>query len=192
MAGYEIDVYREIPEDEEDIEIGEFADEFKEETIQKLRDIGCDTAKAVLELSVDELIRRTGLEREIAERLVHAIKVEFDEEEPYPGEVRTLAPAPVVEDRPSAEELAAALDPLTGDERDEGEEGDPIEAVEPADGSAKTEELGTADTEADEADAGDLAATTYGSAAEEASEPVEPETAAPPSGEKQEQDKAEA
>ncbi len=77
MAGYEIDVYREIPADEEDIEIGEFADEFKEETIQRLRDIGCDSAKAVLELSRDELVRRSRLETEVAERMIAAIRSEF-------------------------------------------------------------------------------------------------------------------
>jgi len=77
LAGYEIDVYREIPEDEEDIDIGEFGDEFSEDTLQKLRDIGCDSAKAVLELSIDELIRRSGLEPERAQAVVEAIKMEF-------------------------------------------------------------------------------------------------------------------
>ncbi len=81
LSGYEIDVYREIPEDEEDIEIGEFADEFKEETLQKLRDIGCDSAKAVLELSIDELVRRSGLSLETAQLVVAAIKAEFEDEE---------------------------------------------------------------------------------------------------------------
>ncbi len=81
LSGYEIDVYREIPEDEEDIEIGEFADEFQEETLQKLRDIGCDSAKAVLELSIDELVRRSGLSLETAQLVVAAIKAEFEDEE---------------------------------------------------------------------------------------------------------------
>lgn len=81
LSGYEIDVYREIPADEEDVDIGEFADEFTEETLQKLRDIGCDSAKAVLELSIDELVRRSGLDQETAQRIVTAIKAEFEEEE---------------------------------------------------------------------------------------------------------------
>ena len=80
LTGYEIDVYREIPSDEEDVEIGEFEDEFDPETLQKLRDIGCDSAKAVLELSIDELIRRSGLEPEVANALVSAIKAEFEDE----------------------------------------------------------------------------------------------------------------
>lgn len=80
LSGFEIDVYREIPEDEEDIDIGEFSDEFDEAILQKLRDIGCDTAKAVLELSLDELVRRSGLEMELARQIVSAIKAEFDDE----------------------------------------------------------------------------------------------------------------
>jgi len=78
ITGYEIDVYREIPPDEEDIEIKEFLDEFSEETVEKLRNIGCDTAKAVLELSIDELVRRSGLDTETAERLMASIKAEFE------------------------------------------------------------------------------------------------------------------
>jgi transcription termination/antitermination protein NusA len=81
LTGYEIDVYREISEEEEDIEIGEFGDAFAEETLNRLRNIGCDTAKAVLELSVDELARRSGLESDEAERVMRVIKQEFDEEE---------------------------------------------------------------------------------------------------------------
>ena len=81
LSGYEIDVYREIPADEEDVDIGEFADEFAEETLQKLRDIGCDSAKAVLELSIDELVRRSGLDLATAQQVVAAIKAEFEDEE---------------------------------------------------------------------------------------------------------------
>ena len=81
LSGYEIDVYREIPADEEDVDIGEFADEFTEATLQKLRDIGCDSAKAVLELSIDELVRRSGLDLETAQHVVAAIKAEFEDEE---------------------------------------------------------------------------------------------------------------
>ncbi len=81
MSGYEIDVYREIPPDEEDIEIGEFDDEFDEETLKKLRNIGCDTAKAVMELSIDELIRRSGLEPEVARMVMSVIRSEFVDEE---------------------------------------------------------------------------------------------------------------
>ena len=81
MAGYEIDIYREIPPDEEDIEIGEFDDEFDADTLQKLTDIGCDTAKAVMELSIDELVRRSGLTPDAVRMVLRVIRAEFEEEE---------------------------------------------------------------------------------------------------------------
>jgi len=79
LTGYEIDVYREIPADEEDIDIEEFGDELTDETIAKLKRIGCDTGKAVLELSADELARRAELDRETAERVLDIIETEFEE-----------------------------------------------------------------------------------------------------------------
>lgn len=81
LSGYEIDVYREIPADEEDVDIGEFSDAFSDETLQKLRDIGCDSAKVVLELSIDELVRRSGLDQETAQFVVSTIRAEFEDEE---------------------------------------------------------------------------------------------------------------
>jgi N utilization substance protein A len=81
LTGYEIDVYREISSDEEDIEIGEFADELAPEIVQRLRDIGCDTAKVVLELSLDELVRRSGLAPEAARHVLEVIRAEFEDEE---------------------------------------------------------------------------------------------------------------
>lgn len=81
LTSFEIDVYREISADEEDIEIGEFADELDQETVQRLRDIGCDSAKAVLELSPDELVRRSGLEPAVAQHVLSIIRTEFEDEE---------------------------------------------------------------------------------------------------------------
>ena len=81
MTGIELDIFREIPADEEDVEIEEFSDEFDDEIIQRLRSIGCDSAKAVLQLSVEELIRRSQLEVEVATRVMEVIKSEFDDEE---------------------------------------------------------------------------------------------------------------
>ncbi|MFB6231118.1 MAG: transcription termination factor NusA [Salinibacter sp.] len=78
LTGYEIDVYREIPPDEEDIDIEEFGDELTAETIEKLKHIGCDTGKAVLELSADALSRRADLDRETAERVLDIIETEFE------------------------------------------------------------------------------------------------------------------
>ncbi len=78
LTGFEIDVYREIPADEEDIDIEQFGDELSEDTIQKLKHIGCDTGKAVMELSVDALSRRADLDRETAERVLDIIETEFE------------------------------------------------------------------------------------------------------------------
>jgi len=78
LTGFEIDVYREIPADEEDIDIEQFGDELTDDTIEKLKRIGCDTGKAVLELSVDALARRADLERETAERVLDIIETEFE------------------------------------------------------------------------------------------------------------------
>jgi N utilization substance protein A len=87
LTGYEIDVYREIPSDEEDIDIEEFGDELAQETVEKLKHIGCDTGKAVLELSSDALARRADLDRETAERVLEIIRAEFEK---GPGIVETI------------------------------------------------------------------------------------------------------
>lgn len=78
LTGFEIDVYREIPPDEEDIDIEEFGDELHEETIEKLKHIGCDTGKAVLELSADALARRANLDKETAKHVLEIIETEFE------------------------------------------------------------------------------------------------------------------
>ncbi|MBO6577336.1 MAG: transcription termination/antitermination protein NusA [Rhodothermales bacterium] len=80
LCGYEIDIYREISDDEEDIEIEEFADEIPADVLQRLKDIGCDTARAVLELSKEELMRRATLEEEVAAHIFRVIRSEFEDE----------------------------------------------------------------------------------------------------------------
>ncbi len=64
LTGYEIDVYRDTDTEveAEDVDLDEFSDEIEPAIIDELKAIGCDTAKSVLELSTDELKRRTGLE----------------------------------------------------------------------------------------------------------------------------------
>ena len=79
LAGYEIDVYRDIAADEEDINIEEFGDELPVSIINRLKEIGCDTAKAVMELSVDELQRRTGFDQDVAEGVMIVIEMEFED-----------------------------------------------------------------------------------------------------------------
>jgi len=79
LTGYEIDVYREAEEeDEEDVSIDEFADEIEDWILDALKAIGCDTAKSVLELSRDDLIKRTDLEEETIDNIIQIFKSEFE------------------------------------------------------------------------------------------------------------------
>lgn len=78
LTGYEIDVYREVTEDDEDVDIDEFADEIADWVLDALKAIGCDTAKSVLELSRDDLINRTDLEEETVDEVIRIFKSEFE------------------------------------------------------------------------------------------------------------------
>lgn len=78
LTGYEIDVYRDVEEDE-DVELREFSDEIEAWVIEELHNIGCDTAKSVLELSTSELVKRTDLEEETIEDVRRILKSEFEE-----------------------------------------------------------------------------------------------------------------
>jgi N utilization substance protein A len=79
ITGYEIDVYRESEEvEEEDVDLYEFIDEIEEWVIQELKSIGCDTAKSVLELSVEDLVKRTDLEEETIQEVMRILKSEFE------------------------------------------------------------------------------------------------------------------
>ncbi|MCH8330886.1 MAG: transcription termination/antitermination protein NusA [Bacteroidetes bacterium] len=81
LTGYEIDVFRESVEDEEyDIDLDEFADEIENWILDELKNIGCDTAKSVLELNADELARRTDLEEETITEVLKILKDEFEED----------------------------------------------------------------------------------------------------------------
>ncbi|HAN17841.1 MAG: transcription termination/antitermination protein NusA [Bacteroidetes bacterium GWC2_33_15] len=79
LTGYEIDVYREtIEEDDEDVNIDEFTDEIESWVIDALKAIGCDTAKSVLELTREDLIKRTDLEEETIDEVIRIFKAEFE------------------------------------------------------------------------------------------------------------------
>ena len=78
LTGYEIDVFRESDEEEYDIDLEEFADEIDSWIIDELKGIGCDTAKSVLELSSEELVRRTELEEETVKEIMSILKAEFE------------------------------------------------------------------------------------------------------------------
>ncbi len=76
LTGYDIDVYREI--EEEDVALTEFSDEIEGWIIEALKSAGCDTAKSVLELSVEEIAQRADLEVEQAAEVVAILKAEFE------------------------------------------------------------------------------------------------------------------
>ncbi len=78
LTGYEIDVYRDTDIDNEDVDIQEFSDEIDQWIIDELKTIGCDTAKSVLEISIDELVSRTDLEKETINEVIKIIKAEFE------------------------------------------------------------------------------------------------------------------
>ena len=77
LTGYDIDVYREI--EEEDVALTEFSDEIEAWIIEALKAAGCDTAKSVLELSVDEIAARADLEVEQAEKVIAILKAEVED-----------------------------------------------------------------------------------------------------------------
>ncbi|MBP6397091.1 MAG: transcription termination/antitermination protein NusA [Saprospiraceae bacterium] len=80
LVDYEIDVYRDSDEAEvDDVELEEFADEIDEWIITELKNIGCDTARSVLNLSKEELLRRTDLEEETIDEVLGILAAEFED-----------------------------------------------------------------------------------------------------------------
>jgi len=80
LTGYNIDVFRDTADEEYDIDLDEFSDEVESWIIDELKNIGCDTAKSVLELNVEELVRRTDLEEETIKEVVKILQSEFDKD----------------------------------------------------------------------------------------------------------------
>ncbi|MGF7231778.1 transcription termination factor NusA [Arachidicoccus sp.] len=81
LTGYNIDVFRENEETEEfDIDLGEFSDEIDEWIITILKGVGCDTARSVLNLTAEELERRTDLEKETIKEVRRILEEEFEKE----------------------------------------------------------------------------------------------------------------
>ncbi len=78
LTGYEIDVYRDTDSDAEDVDLKEFNDEIDQWIIDELMSVGCDTAKSVLELSKEELIKRTDLEEETIKEVFRILRTEFE------------------------------------------------------------------------------------------------------------------
>jgi len=78
LTGYEIDVYRDTDFDNEDVDLQEFSDEIDQWIIDELKTIGCDTARSVLDLSIEELVNRTDLEEETIKEVIRILRAEFE------------------------------------------------------------------------------------------------------------------
>ena len=79
LTGYDIDVYRETgEEDEEDVDLTEFTDEIEPWIIDQFKKIGLDTAKRVLAQNPDDLAQRTDLETETIQEVLRILRSEFE------------------------------------------------------------------------------------------------------------------
>ncbi len=78
LVGYDLDVYREDAEDVDDVDLDEFADEIDSWIIDELKAIGCDSAKSVLNLTNEELVKRTDLEEETVSEIRKILQSEFE------------------------------------------------------------------------------------------------------------------
>jgi len=80
LTGFEIDIYREVEDNlVDDVDLDEFKDEIDVWVIDQFKNIGCDTARSVLELDREELIRRTDLEEETIDDVLNILQSEFEE-----------------------------------------------------------------------------------------------------------------
>jgi N utilization substance protein A len=81
LTGYSIDVYRDAQDEtvDYDIDLDEFSDEIEGWIIDEFKKIGCDTALSVLNLSVEELVRRTDLEEETIVDVQKILQTEFQD-----------------------------------------------------------------------------------------------------------------
>jgi transcription termination/antitermination protein NusA len=78
LTGYEIDVYRDSELDSEDVDLDEFSDEIDSWILDELKKAGCDTAKSVLELTAEDLVKRTDLEEETIKEVMRILRAEFE------------------------------------------------------------------------------------------------------------------
>jgi len=78
LTGYEIDVFRDADVDYEDVDLQEFSDEIEQWIIDVFKNIGCDTAKSILQHNVNDLIKRTDLEEETIKEVIRILKEEFE------------------------------------------------------------------------------------------------------------------
>ncbi|MBR0123369.1 MAG: transcription termination/antitermination protein NusA [Bacteroidales bacterium] len=78
LTGWNIDIYRDTDSDIDDVELDEFSDEIDQWVIDVLKGIGCDTARDVLSISFEDLVKRTDLEEETIKEVIKVLKAEFE------------------------------------------------------------------------------------------------------------------
>ncbi len=78
LSGYDIDVYRETDEVTDDVSLDEFGDEIDQWIIDEFKKIGCDTARSVLDIGAEELVKRTDLEEETIREVLRILRQELE------------------------------------------------------------------------------------------------------------------
>jgi hypothetical protein len=131
LTDYTIDVFRDIDTaDEEDIYLDEFADEVEPWVIEALKEIGCNTAKAVLALAPEEIMERADLEEQTVDDLLRVLSAEFeDEAQPAPEDYAPEEEQPVdeqpVESTDEPDETPTEDEPEEDDADDEADNDTP-------------------------------------------------------------------
>ena len=124
LTDYTIDVFRDIDTaDEEDIYLDEFADEVEPWVIEALKEIGCNTAKAVLALAPEEIMERADLEEQTVDDLLRVLSAEFeDEAQPTPEDYAPEEEQPVDEQPVDATDASEPVDEQPAESTDEPDE----------------------------------------------------------------------
>ena len=124
LTDYTIDVFRDIDTaDEEDIYLDEFADEVEPWVIEALKEIGCNTAKAVLALTPEEIMERADLEEQTVDDLLRVLSAEFeDEAQPAPDDYAPEEEQPVDEQPVDASDASEPVDEQPAESTDEPDE----------------------------------------------------------------------
>ena len=124
LTDYTIDVFRDIDTaDEEDIYLDEFADEIEMWVIDALKNIGCNTAKAVLALAPEEIMERADLEEQTVDDLLRVLSAEFeDEAQPAPDDYAPEEEQPVDEHPVDATDASESVDEQPAESTDEPDE----------------------------------------------------------------------
>ncbi len=78
LTGFDIDVYRETDEVTDDVSLDEFGDEIDQWIIDEFKKIGCDTARSVMDIGAEELVKRTDLEEETIREVLRILKQELE------------------------------------------------------------------------------------------------------------------